>query len=726
MPKEGISIYFSIKDGSSQVLKQIADKTRALDKDTQELQQTTLALEKANKNLLKRQGELNSQLKSSGKAVNEAQKAFDRYGDELSKARLDSAIEEHAKLKSELTEVNAQLQGNTKTYKEYLETIRKGGRSSESADGISGIGKKLGSMGWGLMSSGVGQLVSNSASGFIQALASSEIGTPAASTLSDTLGGAISGAMAGAVAGLPGIIAGGIVGTIAGGINSYTKIFEAKDDAFKDYYKTLYEEAGARTEQSITSGSALAGSREQDAISFSTLFGDRGKADAYLESMVDMANRTPFLYDDLKAMSKTLATYGWDDTNMLPVLQKIGDAGAALGMATGDMSAVATALGRMRSSDKASLEYLNILNDRGIGAVGYLAEAKGVSVGDMYSMISKNQISGTEAVDILLEALERDFSGSMLEQSKTFSGLSSTLEGLMNEIDNAGGEGYNEEKGKGIQADIDAYGGALGDALGYVNAVAGQTQARMENLEAQYKREALSAVLLGDYDRGLFTEEEKQQLEAWRQDYREAVKTLNDTAGEGEDGLRAGKQVEDLKERAETLAQAAFDSSDVSQTLQETEQEQIAAIRDSITATNDLAGALRSYETNQEFSKGMGAGSLLGGGAEGNEAGASLMAYTGTGRSAMPGSGGSFRIPDYVSRASGQRVVPYDNFPILAHQGERLLTAGEAREQDAATADGGGIKITVTGNSFQGTGEEMADQVAGLLLERLRLARMRG
>lgn len=103
-----------------------------------------------------------------------------------------------------------------------------------------------------------------------------------------------------------------------------------------------------------------------------------------------------------------------------------------------------------------------------------------------------------------------------------------------------------------------------------------------------------------------------------------------------------------------------------------------------------------------------------------------MMAYTGTGRSAMPGGGGSFRIPDYVSRASGQRVVPYDNFPILAHQGERLLTAGEAREQDAAATAGEGIRITVTGNSFQGTGEEMADQVAGILLERLRLARMRG
>ncbi len=720
IPKESmLKVYFSVVDGGSATLTKLTDKTKALDKESQLLEETYQALQKANSSLIKKKTELQGELNKVNQEVREAKKAFNDLATETNSKAYEKALEKQAALRSQIAGTTKALQENQKMYKENMETIRKDSGKGGIFDGLNGIA-------FGLASSGVGKQFSSAAGGFIQAIASSEIGTPEASKWSDTISGAISGAAAGSALGPWGALIGGGIGLASGWITAQTKIFEAKDDAFKDYYKTLYEEAGARTEQSITSGSALAGSREQDAISFSTLFGDRGKADTYLESMVDMANRTPFLYDDLKAMSKTLATYGWDGTNMLPVLQKIGDAGAALGMATGDMSAVATALGRMRSSDKASLEYLNILNDRGIGAVGYLAEAKGVSVGDMYSMISKNQISGTEAVDILLEALERDFSGSMLAQSKTFSGLSSTLEGLMNEIDNAGGEGYNEEKGKGIQADIDAYGGALGDALGYVNAVAGQTQARMENLEAQYKREALSAVLLGDYDRGLFTEEEKQQLEAWRQDYQEAVKTLNDTAGEGEEGLRAGKQVEDLKERAETLAQAAFDSSDASQTLQETEQEQIAAIRDSITATNDLAGALRSYETNQEFSKGMGAGSLLGGGAEGNEAGASLMAYTGTGRSAMPGSGGSFRIPDYVSRASGQRVVPYDNFPILAHQGERLLTAGEAREQDAAAADGGGIKITVTGNSFQGTGEEMADQLAGLLLERLRLARMRG
>ena len=129
------------------------------------------------------------------------------------------------------------------------------------------------------------------------------------------------------------------------------------------------------TANSLTSGSTLAAGRETDLISFSTLFGGKAAAESYLADLVQMANVTPFLYDDLTSMSKTLATYGYDTESILPVLQTVGDAGAALGMTTSDMNAVATALGRMKSSNKTSLEYLNILNDRGIGAVGMLADA---------------------------------------------------------------------------------------------------------------------------------------------------------------------------------------------------------------------------------------------------------------------------------------------------------------------------------------------------------------
>ena len=169
-------------------------------------------------------------------------------------------------------------------------------------------------------------------------------------------------------------------------------------------------------EASLTSGSALAAQRETDRISFETLFRqggveDMGIVETYLSNLVEMANNTPFLYGDLTAMSKTLATYGYsaqadaekrlsgerDYNYILDVLETIGDAGAALGQTTGDMESVATAIGRMKSSNKATLEYLNILNDRGIGAVGMLAEARGVDQGAMYDMISKGQVSGREA-----------------------------------------------------------------------------------------------------------------------------------------------------------------------------------------------------------------------------------------------------------------------------------------------------------------------------------------
>lgn len=712
MPNESISVYFSVQDGGSRVLKQIADQTKVLDKETQELQQAMQGLEAANKNLLKRQGELQSQMKSANKTVNEAQKAFDEYGDEVSKLRLDNAIDAQAKLKSELVDVNAQLQGNTKTYKEYLEAIRKGGNDSGVDAGIASMGKKL-------AASGVLQQLSGAASEYIQVNFASAMGMPAATQISDLLGGTISGIAAGAVAGPLGMLIGGGVGAFSGLLTSQTKIMEAQDDAFKDYYKALNDEANARTEASITSGSAIAGSREKDKISFSTLFGSEEKADDYLKSMVTMANTTPFLYDDLKDMSKTLATYGWDETGILPVLSKIGDAGAALGMATSDMSAVATALGRMKSSDKASLEYLNILNDRGIGAVGYLAEARGVSVGDMYTQISKGQISGTEAADILLEALERDFAGSMLAQSRTFEGLSSTREGLMQEIDNAGGEGYNTIRNQGLQEDIDAYGGRLGDALQSLAEVEGQTRAMMENLQERYQREALSAVTLGSRyaDMELFPPEQQEQLKELANEFRFARAEWNQSMEQtGEGNLEAGARMEALKEQAESLARAAFDSSEESKTLQEVTLDQIAATRDSIAAMGSLEGALHSYNVSQEESKGMGAQRLA-------ELGSQDLPlqkanyWTELKRLGAGEFGAGYAV--------GLDRVPYDNFPALLHEGERVLTAQQVREADRS--DGGGdIHITVNVDGSGGDGEELADQIADIIVQRLELARMRG
>ena len=143
--------------------------------------------------------------------------------------------------------------------------------------------------------------------------------------------------------------------------------------------------------------------------------------------------------------------------------------------------------------------------------MGMLADAYGVDQGTVYDMISKGKIAGTDAVEIILEALGEAFQGAMKEQSETFSGKTSTLQGLEQEMENAMGAAYNEGALAGIQGDIDAYNGALGDALQGMNAMIGEGRAMAENLERQYKREALEA-LTGTGRTTLYDEDQAERL----------------------------------------------------------------------------------------------------------------------------------------------------------------------------------------------------------------------
>ena len=81
-----------------------------------------------------------------------------------------------------------------------------------------------------------------------------------------------------------------------------------------------------------------------------------------------------------------------------------------------------------------------------------LSDAYGVDQGTMYSMISKGEVAGQDAVRIILDALSDSFAGAMEAQSKTFSGITSTIEGLQQELDNAMGEGYNQTRMQGLEA----------------------------------------------------------------------------------------------------------------------------------------------------------------------------------------------------------------------------------------------------------------------------------
>lgn len=450
------SIVVTLNDRYSETAKKLSQVTKAFSKDAEGLEERLYALNK-NKYTLK----LDTQ--KAKQELKEAEKQFAATGKEADGLKMELAQANYDNIVRNLKAVTSAA-GDTE--RAISKTMN---RASGSSNAKSSILNAIAASGASKM---LGDAALNVGSALIGSAFGSEIGSLASSTLSSIASGA---ALGSAVAPGIGTAIGAAVGAGVGLLNGATQAFGQRDDAFKSYVQEAYEGQMSAQETSLTSGSALAAQRETDRISFETLFRrggveDMGIVETYLSNLVEMANNTPFLYGDLTAMSKTLATYGYsaqadqaktlsgekDYNYILDVLQTIGDAGAALGQSTGDMEAVATAIGRMKSSNKATLEYLNILNDRGIGAVGMLAEAKGVNQGTMYDMISKGKVSGQEAAEIILQAMTDSFSGSMLAQSRTFSGLTSTVEGLTQELDNAMGQGYNEGRMKGLTAQREA------------------------------------------------------------------------------------------------------------------------------------------------------------------------------------------------------------------------------------------------------------------------------
>lgn len=555
-----------------------------------------------------------------------------------------------------------------------------------------------------LAEAGAVQMVGDAVTDIANTFVSSAYGTTGSTLFSSALSGATSGAAIGTaiapgVGTAVGALAGGVIGLAQGG----TQVFEQKDEAFKSYVQESTENALAKQTEMLSTGSAIAAQRETDQISFNTLFGSEDIASKFLSDLRTTAARTPFEYNDLTGMSKILNTYGYDENHILPTLEIVGDAGAALGMAVQDINEVATAIGRMNASGKTTLEYINPLQERGVDAVGALANHYEVSKGDIYEMISDGEIAGEEAARVILRAMADSFAGAMQNQSQTMSGLQSTLDDLYAENLNALGEGYNSKRKEGLQAEIDALSGEQGERLKEVYRSIGEWKAELENSKFEIENDIMNAVMTGD---------------ALQLDYGDAQASIEQSVQQMQEEYRlAGDETGKILMQAEVLAMDAFNSSEDAQIALDAQRTLASNIRNDAAAKDEFWNG--GHEMALEFSKGWASSIHLSVPAPTYVTDTEFTSGGGTlGGEYIPARGTS------TGAAFGLNRVPYDDYPVLLHEGERVLTASQAREQDAGKAPASGGQIVITGNSFSVRDDSDIQKIAAELLHQIRLAQI--
>ena len=634
------SVAMSVKDNLSQAVIGMKNSMTAFRGDVKELQKELYTLSNT-------KASLRVDMSAAQVELKKTKKAYDDLGESATEA-------ERAAAKANWQSAAQNLQNIQDQYNLVSKQVRQTTRDIEIASGVASRAQNRAGVGAGpgmmaqLGQAGAWQMLGQVAGQWANALVGSALGSSGGNLFSGALSGAGSGAAIGSMI-APGIgtaigaALGGAVGLLGGAAQN----FESKDSAFKSYVQEAAQGQLQEMQTSITSGSATASQRELDAIAFNRLLGE-GVGDQYLADVRALGASTPLQYSDLTAMSQAMAPgFANDPSRMLALLTGIGDAGSALGIDASGMSVMAQALSRMPSSGKANLEYLNMFQDRGVDVIGMMAASLGVSSGDIYDMISKGQISGQEAVDMIQEGLGQ-YSGAMEQMSKTYSGLTSTLEDARTEMNNAYGEGYNETRKQGLQEEIDWLSGESGAMLQEANRAMGAWQAELENSKEQYVRDAMDAVLNSDEYQALMDE------------------------GSTESMAEAGRMLMEAKVRGMN----EYNASDGAQLMVEYEIAMAETIRDDASTNSAYWDA--GYRKGEAYSEGLGA-AILDSVAE--------ITFPTTAQQPLLGSS---------SYAYGLSRVPYDNYAAILHQGERVLTAREAREQDRNA--GASVNVSVTGS----------------------------
>lgn len=689
-----VSIALSAKDKVSSILKKVGQISGETADEIDKLQDSLDTLSSA-------KVDLKTNLDKVRQQVSEARKEFRKLGDSVSEQNYKDKLSELEKLEQQYYAVSKSIR-----MVENEETSLAGTRSKLSNREAGGSsGSMLGTVGSALATAGFGDMLSNSLSGAAGAFFGSYYGTTDGAAIESFLGSAISGATMGASAGMMvagptgaaiGAAAGTLIGAVSGGIEAATQKFTEKDEAFKAYVQEATEGVLEEQATALTNGSAIAGSREQTKMAFAKALGGDETADAYLEQVREMATRTNYTYDEITAYTKQLLnSYAPDE--ILSVLGDLSDATAGLNLNSSDVSLWVSGLNRMRITDKATLEYLNYFSERGLNVYEALSQALGVQESAVQDLISDGKVSGTQAADAILDYIGEQYGGLSDRLASSYEGLMGNIEDANADLQAAMGEGYNEARKAGLQEQLDWMNGEMGASMQQAYEQIGAFQASLENTREQMVRDAMDAVMTGVMPEDGF-EAQLARLQEMAEEYASAASIAAAQPADSTAAQQAQADMGRLLAEAQVMAQNEYNASEGAQILLESQltlAQQVAADT-SADATYYNAG----LRLGQQYTKGISAAIAsyrpqtitipVVTGSIGTSAGVATGTFVGkTTGSHLTGATSPYR-------AIGENRVPRDNTLYLLHEGERVLTAREARAQDQGGT--GGVVINMGGN----------------------------
>lgn len=174
--------------------------------------------------------------------------------------------------------------------------------------------------------------------------------------------------------------------------------------------------------KSIKEGASI----EMYSKQFEVLTGNVTLAQTTISNLRNFAAKTPLSFSDLTDVSVQLMGAGVKSDELMNKLKMLGD----VSMGNSDkLQSMANAYSKVKSTGKASLEYLNIFMERGVPIVQEMAKNYNTTTKEMFNLISAGKI-GLPEVEQALKSLTTEgglFNNMMGKTSETLTGKISTF-----------------------------------------------------------------------------------------------------------------------------------------------------------------------------------------------------------------------------------------------------------------------------------------------------------
>lgn len=189
--------------------------------------------------------------------------------------------------------------------------------------------------------------------------------------------------------------------------------------------------------------------QQSSRAALTTLLGGAEAANAQMDKLDEFARSSPFAKQVFIEAQQQLIGFGMAAGDVLPTLDAIQNAVAAVGGSNQDISEVTRVLAQVISSGKITAETFNQLGARGIDAATLIGDSMGKTGAQIRDAVTKGSIDAGDAVKALTDGMMARFGGATDLIKEQMDGAADRVKGAFRDIGSAMAAPFVDPNGGG-------------------------------------------------------------------------------------------------------------------------------------------------------------------------------------------------------------------------------------------------------------------------------------